>query len=190
MKYLNGHEQERFLASARSISDKHYFAARFLLETGLRASELIPLRVKDVYGKRSFMARTLKQRCRYNCGPRKGQKIPVYREIPLRQLTIEYITKRYERSNPDDYLLPSQKGGHISYKRLYAMIYDVMKSADLDYNLHSLRHTFAMNLKDTDCYIIIIKDLMGHSKLDSTSCYLHANREEKFLAVNSMKVKI
>ena len=64
-----------------------------------------------------------------------------------------------------------------------------MKTSGLgDYNFsaHSLRHSFATHLLDQGIDIHTIKELLGHSKIETTMIYLHLQKKKRAALVSPL----
>lgn len=53
-----------------------------------------------------------------------------------------------------------------------------------DYSAHTLRHSFATHLLDAGTDIHTIKELLGHSKLETTMIYLHLQQSKRATIVS------
>ena len=53
-----------------------------------------------------------------------------------------------------------------------------------DYSAHTLRHSFATHLLDAGTDIHTIKELLGHSNLDTTMIYLHLQQSKRATIVS------
>jgi site-specific recombinase XerD len=53
-----------------------------------------------------------------------------------------------------------------------------------DYSAHTLRHSFATHLLDAGTDIHTIKELLGHSNLDTTMIYLHLQQSKRAAIVS------
>ncbi|QDH78227.1 tyrosine-type recombinase/integrase [Echinicola soli] len=149
----------------------------FLYMTGVRLSELIGLRWKDI----DLPERTVKV-----YGKIKKQRI-----IPLTDVLLKNIIsykKEFEETfsnvNESDYFIVT-----ISKKQAYPMIIYriVRKYLDLfaqtsKRSPHLLRHTFATHLLNKGADLNAVKDLLGHANLAATQVYTH-NSMEKLKAV-------
>jgi len=141
-----------------------------LYGTGIRLSELINLKIKDINSNKNEI-KVLGKR-------NKERIIPINNSIRL-QLN-NYLKLKKDQNNSCEYLLITSKG-----KKSYPMlIYRIVKENlsniinSEKYNPHLLRHTFATHLINKGANINAIKDLLGHSSLAATQIYTHNSTEK------------
>jgi len=161
--------------NAKSLRDK--VMMQLLLYTGVRVSELVAIKIRDI----DFLTHQLKV-----IG--KGGK---YREIPLKEDIVrsvkEYLLER--RHNPyykEEQLLLGQRGplGRDAVNRALVRI---TKEAKLPQKLkpHACRHTFCTNLIRKGVPLTTVAKLAGHASIETTSrFYIGCSRQEKMDAVN------
>ncbi|HWB63123.1 MAG TPA: tyrosine-type recombinase/integrase [Chitinophagales bacterium] len=138
-----------------------------LYATGMRRSELINLKEKDIdsYGSQIKVLG-------------KGNKERIIPLSPKLTLAIrEFIeTKRNALENQEgDYLLVTPKGNKIPPRQLYTIVrkyLDLVTTIDKR-SPHVLRHTFATHLMNNGADINAVKELLGHSSLAATQVYTH-----------------
>ncbi len=162
-------------SNAKSLRDK--VLVQLLLLSGIRVSELVGIRIRDI----DFLSHQLKV-------VGKGGK---YREIPLKPELVETIKKYIvqRRWNPyykSEYLLLGQRGplGRDAVNRILARI---TKEAKLPMKLkpHTFRHTFCTRLIERGVPLTTVAKLAGHASIETTSrFYIGCSREEKQRAVN------
>ena len=82
----------------------------------------------------------------------------------------------------NDYLIigkgKSKKG--LSVRSIEKIIDEVITTSAINKKIspHVLRHTFATHLLNEGCDILIVKELLGHSSLDTTGIYTHISNEK------------
>lgn len=133
---------------------------------GLRLSEVMGLRIRDIDSK--------SMRIFVNQG--KGGK-DRYTLLSAANLEIlrEYW-KTYKPSHTDGYLFLNNDGTtHISYRAIQDAFHKYKSRAGVLKNVtvHTLRHCFATHLLEADTDVCRIKQLLGHTHIQSTTFYLH-----------------
>jgi integrase/recombinase XerC len=145
--------------------------------TGIRQSELINIRVKDV----SLSGNTIKVLGKRN----KERLIPF--TIELRQKLEAYIKSRAELSIKDtSYLLLTQKGKKLYPSLVYKQVNHYLSQVtSLDKKSpHVLRHTFATHMLNNGADLNAIKELLGHASLSATQVYTHNTIDKLKLVYN------
>ena len=143
-----------------SIRDK---AIIFLfLNSGLRESELINLRIRDIKKAGSIT---------YISVIGKNNK---YREIPLNRVALKFLNAWLEciLYEPDTLIFPNKYGGKLSGRGLYKIIKKYANLSGLEeVHPHTLRHTFCKNLVDSGVSIERVAILAGHGTIEVTKIY-------------------
>ncbi len=147
---------------------------RMLYETGMRRSELASLTVQDV----NLSKLTIKV-----LG--KGSKmriIPIENELAhniSQYLALRDEKMAEEKAADSRRLLINSKGRPVSDSMIYSIVEQYMptlSNADR-VSPHVFRHTFATHMLNEGADINAVKELLGHSSLDSTEIYTHMSRE-------------
>jgi integrase/recombinase XerD len=142
------------------------------METGLRPIELHNLKAKDV---------DLQQRIIYPTTAKYGASRSLRMSPNLTERLGEYLARTHLK--PEDTLFrgtPQRYGNH--YRKLRNRLAEKLKDASLKtVRLYDFRHYFATNLYDKTKDILLVKQQMGHKKLDTTLIYtqlLNLNEDE------------
>ena len=79
-----------------------------------------------------------------------------------------------------EYLFLNKNGGVLSTRYVRKMIDDVVRKCGIDYHIspHTIRHTFATDMLNAGCDLMSVKELLGHSSIDTTSIYTHVSNEQ------------
>ncbi|GAB3533165.1 site-specific integrase [Pontibacter brevis] len=125
--------------------------------TGLRFSDVLRLKVKDIY---SIDGKS------FECSIQMG-KTEESVAIPITRKTIDFI-KDELNGKPNDKLF---KG--LRYSQSNVIINNWMKEAGINKHItfHNSRHSFACNLLNTNAHIIDIRSLLGHRSIKTTEIY-------------------
>lgn len=168
---LSHDELKRLFASVGS--QKHRAMLMTAYSGGLRISEVIHLRVRDIDSGRMAI--------RVEGG--KGGKD---RYTILSQRLLAELRGYWREYRPKDLLFPSPtKDGPLDRATPDRVFNAAKNKAGIVKNVsfHSLRHTFATNLLESGVDIRTIQILLGHSSITSTAIYLHVARKD----VNAVK---
>ncbi len=141
---------------------KHWLMIALLYSAGLRRSELIKLKVKDL-------------ELDYNYGwVRKGKGNKDRMFIIARKLK-PVLEKWMTNLDHNDYLFPGNKGSHISKESLYRIVKKYSVKARIKKNIypHVLRHSFTTHMIEAGYDITIVQRLLGHNSLEATERYIH-----------------
>ena len=134
--------------------------------TGIRQSELINLKIKDI----DLSSNVIKVLGKRN----KERLIPL--TIELRQKIDAYLNIRAELPIKDSlYLLLTNKGKKLYPTLVYRQVNHYLSQVtSLDKKSpHVLRHTFATHMLNNGADLNAIKELLGHANLSATQVYTH-----------------
>ncbi len=136
----------------------------FFYATGLRVSELINLKISDIY----FDAGLIRVITKGS----KMRLVPVSLDV-LNKIKnyMANIRSRYTKSDSKDYLFISRKGKPFTRAAIWKIIKQESRAKGFDLHPHSLRHLYATHLLENGANIKIIQELLGHSSLNTTQRY-------------------
>ena len=163
--YFKPTEARRFLRiiptgdSPVALRDRLMFS--ILLGTGIRLGSLVKLRAKDVDLKGRYVNITAKGEVERK----------VYFNSSLSCRLKAYITA--SGLSLKDPLFPSRNGGHLSSRQVQLRFKHWLSVAGIDpkYSVHSLRHTFAMNLYRKTGDLRLVQTALGHKRITTTEIY-------------------
>jgi len=156
---LTWSEVERLLNASRDLLDA--LIVSLLAETGLRASELLSLRLEDIDLERG----EVRVRGKY------GKERVVFLGRLSRFLLEEWLRLGLAKER----LIP------ISYQALYKRLKGLARRAGIDpkkVRPHILRHTFATEALRRGMSLAALQRILGHSDIKVTELYLHLQRED------------
>ncbi|MFH1310460.1 MAG: tyrosine-type recombinase/integrase [Candidatus Omnitrophota bacterium] len=148
------------------------------LSTGLRKSELENLEWRDI----DFDRKKLKIVAKDDWAPKTNE-----REIPINENLQNLLKKHKKTVNSSKYVFPGEDGNKIFKNRLLRRIKTLARRLKLgDINVHTLRHTFASHLVMKGVDLTTIKQLMGHSDIETTMIYSHLTEDHVNNAVDKL----
>lgn len=159
-------EVEQFFGAVTSLK----YRAILMIEyaAGLRVSEVVNLRVDDIDSRRMVI--------RVRQG--KGRKD---RYVILSPRLLALLREYWEAARPTTWLFPGKNPDKpITSTAVHNNCKLALKESGLKKNVscHTLRHTFATHLLESNTNIRVIQLLLGHRSLRTTAIYTHvANRD-------------
>jgi site-specific recombinase XerD len=178
--------QRAFLrAIERCPSARDRAIATVFLYTALRLSELAALDLADV----SMSARRGRVKVRLGKGD-------AYREVPLNTATRAALEEwlaaragqvsRSERTPDPKALWLSRSGGRLSARAIDSVVRALATDAGLDVSAHLLRHTCLTNLVRAGTDVVLVAELAGHRRLDTTRRYSLPSEADRDAAVEAL----
>ena len=170
--YLSIQEMNSLLAAidrSRSQGERDNAIVETLYACGLRVSELIGLRMRDIYRKDEVL--------RIIGKGNKERVVPIY-EKALKALDIYINEVRVHiklKKGFEDHVFLNQRGGSLSRVYIFKMISSLASLAGIKKKIgpHTIRHTFATHLIQNDADIRVIQVLLGHESITTTEIYTH-----------------
>lgn len=164
------------LIAAIDLSKAEGERNRAMLETlygcGLRVSELIGLKVSDLYFEEDFIKVT-----------GKGDK---QRFIPISNLNKKYINiYRKEvrvhlkiQEGFQDILFLNRRGKQLTRAMIFTIVKNLAEQIGLGKNIspHTFRHSFATHLLENGADLRSIQQMLGHESITTTEVYMHVDR--------------
>jgi site-specific recombinase XerD len=156
---LRVEEVEWLLAAAPGL--KYKAALSVAYGAGLRAAEVISLKVSDIDSKRMII--------RVEQG--KGGKD---RNVMLSPSLLDLLRTWWKVARPQGWLFPGPDPAQpMTTRQLNRACHAAAQMAGINkhVSLHTLRHSFATHLLEQNIDVRVIQVLLGHAKLDTTALY-------------------
>ncbi len=164
------------LIAAIDLSSNEGERNRAMLETlygcGLRVSELVTLKISDLFFDEGFIKIT-----------GKGNK---ERFVPIGKLTKKYIEIYKDEVRPhliikkgfEDTLFLNRRGNQLTRAMIFTIIKDLAVKIGLHKSIspHTFRHSFATHLLENGADLRSIQLMLGHESITTTEIYVHLDR--------------
>jgi site-specific recombinase XerD len=164
---LSVEEVARLLQASTNL--KHRAALSVAYGAGLRASEVVHLKVSDIEAERRVI--------RVEQGKGKKDRYAMLSPSLLELLRTWWRVGRSQRKMlPGGWLFPGLNPVNpLSTRQLNRACKLAAEAAELDkrVSMHTLRHSFATHLLEQKVDIRVIQVLLGHKKLENTARYSH-----------------
>lgn len=142
----------------------------FMLDTGLRVSEVCDLVMSDVD------LRTGVVQVRRGKG---GKPRVVIMGRTARLAILEYLDVRKDAEQGHAPLFASTRGGKLKRNSVNSIIGNIGRAAGVEVHPHLLRHTFAVRYLINGGDLATLQDFMGHESLASTQIYTAVSKRDK-----------
>ena len=166
------------LVAAVDLSSAQGERNRAIIETlygcGLRVSELITLKISDLYFEEDFIKIT-----------GKGDK---QRLVPISDINKKYINfyknevrvhQTIQKGNEDTLFL-NRRGKQLTRAMIFTIVKDLAEKIGLQKNIspHTFRHSFATHLLENGADLRAIQQMLGHESITTTEVYMHVDRNQ------------
>jgi len=162
---LSREEVARLIAATRNL--KHQTALSVAYGAGLRASEVIALKVGDIDSERMTL--------RIEQGKGRKDRYAMLPPVLLERLRAWWRVARAQGKMLDGgWLFPGMDPiDPLTTRQLNRAIHAAAEAAQIDkrVSMHTLRHSFATHLLEQKVDIRVIQVLLGHKKLETTALY-------------------
>ncbi|MBI2749368.1 MAG: site-specific integrase [Burkholderiales bacterium] len=162
---LSREEVARLIAAAPNL--KHQTALSLAYATGLRASEVVSLKVGDIDSQRMTL--------RVEQGKGSKDRYAMLSPVLLERLRVWWRVARAQgKMLEGGWLFPGMNPvDPLTTRQLNRAIHMAAESAHIDkrVSMHTLRHSFATHLLEQKVDIRVIQVLLGHKKLETTAMY-------------------
>ncbi len=155
-----------------SFGQRNLVIIRMLYATGIRVSELVNIKLKDI----NVSDRTIRI-----LGKGSKERIVVFGNNTEESLKYYLSNGRYKLDTKNsEYLFLNKDGCQLSDRYVRKIIDDIIVKASIEIHAspHMFRHTFATNMLNNGADLVSVKDLLGHSSLETTSIYTHVSDEK------------
>ncbi|GGZ29701.1 tyrosine recombinase XerC [Echinicola pacifica] len=144
-----------------------------LYSSGLRVSELVDLKLGQIYEEIGFL--------RVIGKGNKERLVPVGREA-LRYVAIylkEIRSKQKIAAGHEEIVFLNRRGKKLSRVMIFTIIKKLVAEAGIPKNVspHTFRHSFATHLIEGGADLRAVQEMLGHESITTTEIYTHLDRE-------------
>lgn len=173
-RYVNDSDIDKMFMipdTRKPIGQRNLVIIRMLYATGVRVSELVNIKIKDI----NISERTIRI-----LGKGSKERIVIFGINTSRELK-KYLDdgRRKLDVRNSEYLFLNKDGNRLSDRYVRKIIDDIIVKASISMHVspHMLRHTFATEMLNNGADLVSVKDLLGHESLNTTSIYTHVSDE-------------
>jgi len=165
------------LLSAIDLSTDEGMRNRAILETlyssGLRVSELVALKLNNVYFDIGFLRIVGKGN--------KERLVPVGREaLKYIKIYVNEIRNHLDiKQGYESYVFLNRRGQNLTRVMIFTIIKRLARTTGLKKNIspHTFRHSFATHLIEGGADLRAVQDMLGHESITTTEIYTHLDRD-------------
>ncbi|MCR5589498.1 MAG: tyrosine recombinase [Bacteroidales bacterium] len=153
--------------------ERNYTIVEVLYGCGLRVSELVNLKLSNIYVDEQYLQVI-----------GKGDK---ERWVPINERALELMLSYIHnvRSHmpvmpgEDKYVFLNRRGHHLTRQMVFIMLRNAVAAAGIKKKVspHSLRHSFATELVENGADLRAVQEMLGHESISTTEIYTHLTRD-------------
>lgn len=157
---LSQDEVKRLIQNTENL--KHRTILLTIYSAGLRISEAIKLRIRDIHSDEGYIFI-------------KGSKNKKDRKTILSPILLGELRRYFKAFRPSYWLFEGQDGGQYSTKSIQNVFRKSVEKSGINpwATVHTLRHSFATHLLQQGTNLRMIQVLLGHSSSKTTEIYSH-----------------
>ena len=145
------------------------------INSGLRISDLLELKMKDIADKKGAPVKRISLR---------EQKTGKAKDFPLGKSSVKAIAvyiKSVGAYEPCDYVFFSKKGGRITRQHAWKILNAAARAAGIKDNIgtHTLRKTFGYHAYNQGVDIALLMETLNHSAQSITLRYIGITQDQK-----------
>lgn len=174
-KYIKDNDLEKLFNSfdkEKTLDQRNLLILEMLYATGIRVGELVNIKLNDI----DFYNKSIKI-----LGKGRKERIVFYGSFceDILDLYLNNGRRDLLKGN-NDYLFLNKNGTKLSSRYIGKMIDNSIRKCEVDYHIspHTLRHTFATDMLNAGADLMSVKELLGHSSINTTSIYTHITNEQ------------
>jgi integrase/recombinase XerD len=145
---------------------------RAIIETlygsGLRVSELVNLKISNIYKKQKYMLVE---------GKGSKQRLVPLSSQSLKQIKLWMIDRNLLqiKKGDEDFLFLNRRGSHLNRAMIFHIVKTLTALAGINKTVspHTFRHSFATHLLENGANLRAIQQLLGHESITTTELYTH-----------------
>ena len=152
---------------------RNYVIVEVLYGCGLRVSELVNLKLSNVYVDEQYLQII-----------GKGDKerwVPINpRALELMQTYIHTVRSHQQpKPGEEKYVFLNRRGHHLTRQMVFIFLQRAVEAAGINKAVspHSLRHSFATELVENGADLRAVQEMLGHASVATTEIYTHLSRE-------------
>ena len=175
-KYVKDNDLEKMFLSfdkSKPLDQRNNLILEMLYATGVRVSELVSIKVSDI---------DRFNNCIKIFGKGSKERVVFFGSFCEDCLDLYLNDGRCKLLKNKDsiYLFVNKNGGKLSDRYVRDVINNVVIKCGIDYHIspHTLRHTFATDMLNAGADLVSVKEMLGHSNLNTTSIYTHVSNEQ------------
>lgn len=153
--------------------ERNYVIVEVLYGCGLRVSELVNLKLSNIYVEDQYLQVI-----------GKGDK---ERWVPINEralkLLLDYIhlVRSHQEPTPGEekIVFLNRRGHRLTRQMVFIMLRDAVAAAGIKKKVspHSLRHSFATELVENGADLRAVQEMLGHESISTTEIYTHLTRD-------------
>jgi integrase/recombinase XerD len=173
---LSGEEIDAMLAQIdRSTpeGERNYAMIEMLYSCGLRVSELVSLKLSEIYWNEGFLS---------VIGKGNKQRLVPFSEYVEKYLKLYVFQVRLHQpiiKGMEDVVFLNRRGRQLTRVMVFLIVKDLVQKAGIKKNIspHTLRHSFATALVENGADLRVVQELLGHESITTTEIYTHLDRK-------------